>query len=239
MVVLQDDQVPPNSCGWLLQALLEFQAWPRLGAVGLNWAEYWHGRDTHPEGRHDRHAAHAIAYRDPLTGSLPFEFVSVVDFSPMAIRRAALVDVGGMDEGLAAPGECGIFTDFELSLRLWASGWQVGFMQAKDGFNAVRFLSGLPSGLFRHLVSLMSMSRAGQFSVPLLTELSVRPYVRFPSSAADTAQAGEGGTHGSVQKSAACWGRQAHLNSCAPRETPWRRGCSAARCGAARCSSVL
>lgn len=35
VIVLQDDQVPPEgSCGWLLHILMEFNAWPRLAAIG-------------------------------------------------------------------------------------------------------------------------------------------------------------------------------------------------------------
>ena len=40
---------------------------------------------------------------------LPFQFVGRVDFSPMVIRRSALRYVGGLDEGLSYPGECGIW----------------------------------------------------------------------------------------------------------------------------------
>ena len=61
---------------------------------------------------------HAIMYRHL---GVPFQFVSVADFSPFAVRASALAAVGGLDEGMARPGECGIFTDYELCMRLWAS----------------------------------------------------------------------------------------------------------------------
>ena len=54
-------------------------------------------------------------------GGVPFQFVSVVDFGPFAVRASAFNAVGRLDEGMAQPGECGVFTDFELSLRLWVS----------------------------------------------------------------------------------------------------------------------
>ena len=50
------------------------------------------------------------------------------------MRAAALREIGGIDEGLAVPGECGIFTDYELSLRFWLAGWQVGHMPLRGGF---------------------------------------------------------------------------------------------------------
>jgi hypothetical protein len=34
------------------------------------------------------------------------------------VRATALAAVGGLDEGMARPGECGIFTDYELCMRL-------------------------------------------------------------------------------------------------------------------------
>jgi hypothetical protein len=52
----------------------------------------------------------------------------VADFAPLSVRRAALLDVGGLDEGMAEPGQCGIASDWELCTRLWVAGWQVGYM---------------------------------------------------------------------------------------------------------------
>lgn len=46
--------------------------------------------------------------------------------------RPLVPSAGGMDEGLADPGECGIFTDFELSLRFWMTGWQAGGRTRSD-----------------------------------------------------------------------------------------------------------
>lgn len=39
----------------------------------------------------------------------------------------ALLQVGGLDEGLSETGMCGIYSDFEISVRFWAAGWHVGF----------------------------------------------------------------------------------------------------------------
>lgn len=51
--------------------------------------------------------------------------LQLVDYAPMAIRRSALQNVGWLDETLADPGECGIWSDWEISTRLWLAGWQV------------------------------------------------------------------------------------------------------------------
>ena len=57
----------------------------------------------------------------------------MADLAPFAFRAAAYVEVGGLDEGLAEPGECAIAQDYELSTRLWLSGWQVGRMAGRGG----------------------------------------------------------------------------------------------------------
>ena len=33
-------------------------------------------------------------------------------------------------------GDCGIITDYELSLRFWAAGWQVGHMMLRNGMRS-------------------------------------------------------------------------------------------------------
>lgn len=37
------------------------------------------------------------------------QFVLAVDFAPLAVRRTAFQQVGGLDEGLGEAGECGIW----------------------------------------------------------------------------------------------------------------------------------
>ena len=58
---------------------------------------------------------------------------SVADLAPFAFRSDAYLEVGGLDEGLAEPGECAIGQDYELSTRLWLSGWQVGRLAGRGG----------------------------------------------------------------------------------------------------------
>ena len=40
-------------------------------------------------------------------------------------RKSALKYIGGIDETLSEPGECGIWGDWELSTRMWLAGFQV------------------------------------------------------------------------------------------------------------------
>ena len=68
-----------------------------------------------------------VKFRDPKTG-LGFQFVSVADFAPLAVRRTAFMDVGMFDEGMSPVGESGILSDYEFCERSWGAGWQVGQM---------------------------------------------------------------------------------------------------------------
>lgn len=71
-----------------------------------------------------------------LRRGIPFQFVSVADYAPYGLRADAFREIGGLDEGFASEGECGIFSDYELSLRLWTSGWQVGQLKLERGFES-------------------------------------------------------------------------------------------------------
>lgn len=54
------------------------------------------------------------------------QFVALVDYAPIAVRAAALRAVGGLDEAMSPPGGCGVHSDYDVSLRMWMAGWQVG-----------------------------------------------------------------------------------------------------------------
>ena len=66
-------------------------------------------------------------FKEPQLG-FDFQFVGAVDLAPVSFRRAALLDVGGFDEGMSEPGQCGILSDWEISSRLWMAGWKVGYI---------------------------------------------------------------------------------------------------------------
>jgi hypothetical protein len=62
------------------------------------------------------------------------QFVELADFGPYGVRRSAFHEVGGLDEGLSEPGQCGIWSDWELCVRTWLAGYQVVHMYApRDG----------------------------------------------------------------------------------------------------------
>ncbi|KAG2454524.1 hypothetical protein HYH02_000371 [Chlamydomonas schloesseri] len=123
LVVLQDDDtLAPADCSWALPLLKQFEAMPKLGMVGLKG--YRRGATL---GNKERWSDTFRLFSDPGTGA-HFTFPLHTDYAPVAFRRSALRNVGGVDEGMSDPGECGIVSDWELSVRMWAAGWHVGFM---------------------------------------------------------------------------------------------------------------
>lgn len=45
-----------------------------------------------------------------------------IDMAPMAVRRSAMLAIGGMDESMSEPGECGIIADWCATLHsLWSN----------------------------------------------------------------------------------------------------------------------
>ncbi len=60
--------------------------------------------------------------------NISFQFAGALDFAPMTVRRSAYLEIGGIDEGMGEPGQCGIMSDWEMSSRMWLAGWQMGYM---------------------------------------------------------------------------------------------------------------
>ena len=125
LYALQDDDLPPaDSCGWLTDALAAFAAWPRLAALTHRGGYFWFPYELGDPER-IRAADEGPLFRDPRTGGR-FEFLSTLAYGPVAFRAAAYRGVGGMDETMSpARGDCGIYADADLALRLWAAGWYV------------------------------------------------------------------------------------------------------------------
>lgn len=125
LLLVQDDRVSPKSCDFYRNLTTLYEKWPKLGAVGMQIGRF---RWAPPNTRSRRATAKEdFAFTDLTTGIL-FQFVALADFGPYAVRRSAYIDVGGLDEGMSEAGQCGIFSDFDLSMRLWAAGYQVGLI---------------------------------------------------------------------------------------------------------------
>ncbi|KAG2499536.1 hypothetical protein HYH03_002482 [Edaphochlamys debaryana] len=146
LLVLRDDAPPPPQlCAWLHTAARAFAAWPRLGALGGGGFV----ADWHPAA-----ANRGLAFWD-AANDLPMQFVSAVlrandrpspaasangsatgidpaaaaaVAGPLAVRRSAWRQLGGVDAGLGGGAACGACGELDLSTRLWLAGWQVAHM---------------------------------------------------------------------------------------------------------------
>jgi GT2 family glycosyltransferase len=136
--VMQDDDLPPADPCWLSDAIALLCAYPKLGIVGCfgGWAHAYDDPDrvvlTHvgpPMNGPAREAINPIRFRDPHT-EIPFTFVEAVCIGPVFFRRSVFEELGGFDTGLSAPGESGVWLDYELCVRAWLAGYEVGYYEA-------------------------------------------------------------------------------------------------------------
>lgn len=123
LLLVQDDRVAPKSCQFFHDLVTLFVQLPKLGGVGMNIARPgW----VYPEKQLLRATfKHDFIFQ---SGGIPFQFVTMADFGPFAFRRSFFHEVGGLDEGMSDAGQCAHFLDFDLSMRLWVSGYQTGLL---------------------------------------------------------------------------------------------------------------
>jgi glycosyltransferase involved in cell wall biosynthesis len=135
IVFLQDDDIPPKTAGWVSDAIELFRSHPKLAVLGcwngcvLDLADFdesisYGPNDWEGTGR-------PVASVDPKS-LVPFRFIDVVGIGPMFCRRKDFEALGGFDLRLAAPGEPGIWLDYDICLRAWISGRQVGLYETES-----------------------------------------------------------------------------------------------------------
>eukprot|EP00775_Hariotina_reticulata_P008144 gene8144-8337_t len=119
IISAQDDHQYPDSCEWLTEALRVFKAYPRMGLLGLRRRAMcnYNASFIFSSG-----AFHDAQQR------LDFMFAHKVDASPFALRASVYHELGGWDETASAKGMCGIISDWDLSMRAWAAGHWVGYL---------------------------------------------------------------------------------------------------------------
>lgn len=141
IVFLQDDDLPPKTADWFSDGLRLMRANPNLAVLGA-----WNGCVLDLEdlerstlfgpnnwdlGPRWGHRENPIPSLHPEL-KIPFMFIDVVGIAPVFCRREHFEALGGFDLSLSAPGEPGIWLDYELCLRAWLSGFQVGLYQAES-----------------------------------------------------------------------------------------------------------
>ncbi|KAG2490149.1 hypothetical protein HYH03_011453 [Edaphochlamys debaryana] len=120
LIIWQDDQTGPGDAAWMLDLAKLYDTYPQIGIIGMN--TYRLCRNFEPTNRWGSPSWEP----DPRTG-VRWTYAQMVDFAPFVVRSELYHELGGLDEGLSKPGECGIWGDWEMSSRSWMAGWQVGF----------------------------------------------------------------------------------------------------------------
>jgi GT2 family glycosyltransferase len=136
--IMQDDDIPPADPTWVTDAIALLRASPQLAVLGCwnGWALDYENPEslvlTHIGGEMNRmvdEPVHAIPTRDARM-NVPFCFIESVGVGPLFVRRAVFEELGGFDVALSAPGESGIWLDYELCIRAWLAGYQVALYES-------------------------------------------------------------------------------------------------------------
>jgi len=134
--LLQDDDIPPEKPDWVANAVTLFQKFPKMAILGCwnGWAFNFDNVEKSigsPVGQGVVHFNDCwIRLAEPQS-QLPFQFVEAVGIGPMFFRRADFEALGGFDLQLSRPGEPGIWLDYDICLRAWFSGRQVGVYESE------------------------------------------------------------------------------------------------------------
>ena len=141
--VLQDDDIPPLNPAWVADVVTLFANHPDLAILGCwnGWAYNYDSAEADFDkivlshvgvGLNFDQPVNPVPRRDPTSG-LPFAFVESVGIGPMFFRRKDFLELGSFDLQLSGPGEPGIWLDYDLCLKAWLSGRQVGVYES-DAF---------------------------------------------------------------------------------------------------------
>ena len=138
LLLLQGDHCLPRSIDWLLDGLQLFLRYPKLamlgGQMGFDRVPFkkiaedisWGVEPCTPIPTRSPGGSSGAGGFAPRANDTAFRFVAGVNIGPLLIRRKAFLEVGGFDETFSCAGAPGIQLDMELSLQLWARGYQVG-----------------------------------------------------------------------------------------------------------------
>ena len=162
LIFVQGDCCLPLSSSWMMNAVQLFQSMPRLAMLSARA-----GYHTVPTAQMSPTARNKIAkgsapyspighalqidQKASITGSkaktIPFSFATGVDNGPLMYRREALLKVGGFDESYSCrAGHVAVHYDFEVGVRFWNAGFQVGvyYGGSSDGLGGQKSMRRLP-----------------------------------------------------------------------------------------------
>lgn len=163
LVFVQGDCCLPSSPQWLMDAAQLFRSLPSLAMLsaraGFNTVltpeMTDNERNVHTQGAAPYTPIdYAVPNAEDGSKSIPFNFAPGVDNGPLFYRREALLKVGGFDETYSCKaGHVAIHYDFEVALRFWLSGWQVGvyYGASSNGLGGRKSMRKLPMRQERHI----------------------------------------------------------------------------------------
>ena len=151
IMFVQGDNCLPASSMWMLDATRIFGVLPRLAMLSaragfdevLNWKMASQYRNLRTWGSApykpldhilaagtarptSKSSSNSSLLPSTMMESTPFTFALGVDNGPLIYRRDALLSAGGFDESYSCAGHVAMHYDFEMSIRFWLLGWQVG-----------------------------------------------------------------------------------------------------------------
>lgn len=138
VLLLQDDDLLPQSDEWLKNAMRLFESKPDLGLLGGYIGQLWNpdtgkgyefGEQVSTHGGVRRGNTHRIQYIDPET-QLPFMYAECVWIAPVFVRRSLIRKAGGLELTIAKIGEPGVWQDCVYSYEAWVNGFTVGVYDA-------------------------------------------------------------------------------------------------------------
>lgn len=138
VLLMQDDDLLPQSDRWIENALRLFESKPDLGLLGGYIGQLWdpdsskgfeYGEQVSSHGGLRRGNTQPIQYIDPTT-DLPFMYAECVWIAPVFVRRSLIRKAGGLELTIAKTGEPGVWQDCVFSYEAWVSGFTVGLFDA-------------------------------------------------------------------------------------------------------------
>ena len=124
VAVIQDDDLPPATPDWLLQAIDLQAEHPNLGLIAGMVGQVQGGPDTGRWGKARGRHVKQIPYAD--SKGRPFMFVSWANIGPFLLRRSIFLKAGMFHTSFSCRGDPGIGFDYEYGIRLWKKKYEVG-----------------------------------------------------------------------------------------------------------------